>query len=184
MAVYFNLAIDCNQDEDSAKEFARHFHEFIITTDRFGELKCESEHTLPRFYWGNRGTPSGDTDAGDWHKVCVSPDGMSMPVGNRRDILDEQNMNHVRNELYQHLQRGLDFGHQFRSAFFGWEAQDYIGENDWLDKLASMNQTGKMPRGTEGLILSSQLVENESVKAHLDRFADGYFWWNAPSRGH
>ena len=183
MAVYFNLAIDCDQDEISARGFARHFHEFVIATERFGELKCKSEHTLPRFYWGNRGTPPDDNCAGDWHKVCVSPDGMSMPVGNRRGILDEQNTNHVRNELYQHLKRALGFGHKLRSALFGWEAQDYVGETDWLDELTAMNETGKLPRGTEGLILSSYLVKSESVKARLDRFAGGYLWWNAPSRG-
>jgi len=184
MAVYFNLAIDCDQDGNSAKEFARHFHEFTITTERFGELKCDSEHTHPRFYWGNRGTPSDDTYAGDWHKVCVSPKGMSMPVGNTPGILDEQNMNHVRNELYQHLQRGVELGNQFRSAFFGWEAQDYIGETDWLEQLESINQTGKLPRGAEGLILSSNLIKNESVKTQLEFFAEGYLWWNAPARGH
>ena len=93
-------------------------------------------------------------------------------------------MNHARNELYLHLQHGLQLGHQFRSALFGWEAQDYIGETDWLDKLESMNQTGKLPKGTEGLILNSDMVRNESVKIQLERFAEGYLWWNAPAPGY
>lgn len=183
MAVYFNLAIDCDQDKKSAEELARIFHEFKITTERFGVLTCDSEHTLPLYYWGNCGTPS--TYAADWHKVCVHPNGMSMAVSPaQRGILDEQNMNHVRTELYRRLQHGLNLGHQFRSAAFGWEFQDVLGESDWLECLESMNQTGELPRYKEGLILSADLVKNESVKVQLEHFADGYLWWNAPTRGH
>ena len=83
MAVYFNLAIDCNQDRKSAEDLARIFSDFNIKTERFGVLICNSEHTLPHFYWGNRGTPAVDTDAANWHKVCVHPNGMSMPVAPR-----------------------------------------------------------------------------------------------------
>ena len=86
MAVYFTLAIDCDQDENSAREFVRHFHEFTIATDRFGELKCDSQYMHPRSYWVSRGKTA--KHIGDWHKVCVSPKGMAMPVGKRRGILD------------------------------------------------------------------------------------------------
>jgi len=51
----FTLAIDCDQDENSAREFVRHFHEFTIATDRFGELKCDSQYMHPRSYWVSRG---------------------------------------------------------------------------------------------------------------------------------
>ena len=107
-----------------------------------------------------------------------------MPVGETPSVLDEQNMNHVRKELYQHLQRGLELGHQFRSAFFGVEAQDQIGETDWLEEIKSMNQTSKLRRYMEGLIFNAEVIENESLKIQLERFADGYLWWNAPSRGY
>lgn len=181
MAVYCNLAIDCDQDEKSAKELARIFQEFTITTERFGELTCRSEHTLPRCYWGNGGKPS--TYAADWHKVCVHPNGMGMHYPEQRGILDEQNMNYVRKELYLRLQHGLDLGHKFRSAAFGWEVQDTLGEPDWLECLESAMQTGDLPRYMEGLILSAELVTSESVKIQLEHFADGYLWWNANTHG-
>ena len=185
MAVYFNLAIDCDQDAKSAEELARMFSDFKITTEQFGVLACNSEHTLPRFYWGNRGTPAVDTDAANWHKVCVHPNGMSMPAGPvQRDILDEKNMNYVRKELYRRLRHGIDLGHQFRSAAFGCEFQDVLGESDWMERVESTMETGKLPVGMEGLILRAELVKNESVKIQLEHFADSYLWWNAASPGY
>ena len=191
MAVYFNLAIDCDQDENSAKELTRIFHEFKIPTERFGELTCRSEHIPPKRYWGftwhkQRGKLGPPSEyAGDWHKVCVSPSEMSMSFKPEyRGILDEPNMNHVRNELYERLKYGLSLGHQFRSAAFGCEFQDLLGEIEWLDDLEAINQTGKLPRYTEGLILNADWVKNDSAKDQLEHFADGYLWWNAPSRGH
>jgi len=179
MAVYFNLAIDCDQDKTSAEGFARFFNDFVVATDRFGDLKCQSEHTLPTRWWGN-GAPS---DAGDWHRVCVSPAEMSMR-SELLGILDQQNMNHVRNVLYQQLQRGLDLGYQFRSAGFGCEIQDTLGDSDWMEELESMNQTGKLHDFFSGLILNSNLVTGESLRNQLELFAEGYLWWNAPAWGY
>lgn len=114
VAVYFNLAIDCDQDEKSAEQLTSVFEDIVISTERFGELICDSYCTLPNFFWstGLGGAPSDY--AGDWYKVCVCPREMSMPQ-DHPGILDEQNMNHVRSKLYQHLRRGLDLGHQFRA---------------------------------------------------------------------
>ena len=90
-------------------------------------------------------------------------------------------MNHVRTELYRRLRHGIDLGHQFRSAAFGYEFQDVLGESDWMDRLESTMETGELPVSMEGLILRADLVKNKSVKIQLERFADSYLWWNASS---
>ena len=181
MAVLFNLAIDCDQNADLAAELARAFDGFEITTSDFGDIVCETEHTRPRCWWGN----ANPSDAGDWHKVCVRPVGMQMPQ-QASGILGAANMSFVQMALYYGLRVFTEStgAATYRSAWFGWEAQDVLGDADWLDRLAEINRNGALPGGMDGLILAEDAVTNADARAGLVRFDDTHLWWDAPVRGH
>ena len=170
MAIYYNLAIDCDQNEDLAKKIAAKYHGFSISTEQYGDIVCDSEHIYPKCYWGYPHKPS---DAGDWHIVCISP-----RVGKHSET--DKSMAIIRDALYQHLADPVNELTGYRSALYGCEAQDYLGDEDWLGDLNQLNESAVLSRPQHGLIVAQSLVTNDALRKQLEPFSSGYLWFNRP----
>lgn len=168
MAVYTNLAIDCGDDDSAAADWVRLYEKLRLTTDAFGETGCDVEHIRPHRSWGQ---PDNHSASGaTWHTVCVCPSG----IGNGLP-LDETLIDEIRPQLYEPLRRGI----RFRTAWLGWEAQDTLGEQDWLDDLAEIRDRGRLPE-MPGLVLSDELIPRPGGPPQLKPFCTGYHWIVTP----
>ncbi len=164
MAVYTNLAVDCGDDACVAEELRRVFSKLELQSSTLGSVSCDVEHIKPNRHWCQPDKFSDD--AGDWHTLCVSPRGLGNSPS--PSLIDE-----LRPQLYEPLKNGL----KFRSAWFGWEGQDAVGESDWLAIIEQMNRTGELPN-MPGLILNENIVLNSDLKSKLNPFSDGFLWDN------
>ena len=162
MAVYTNLAIDCDQDGETASYLASVYQGVEFTVEPFGRIRPSVEHIHPGRHWGHPDKES--PDAGSWHTVCVSP----AEIVNA--TLDAQQRARFLHHLYAPLREP---GLQFRSAWFGWEAQDALGEADWTDLLSQMHHTARLPE-MPGLILAEATVENPDLRIQLSVFCPHY----------
>ncbi len=169
MAVYTNLAIDCANNGAGADNLLNLYSQLALTTVEFGSVSCKIEHIKPNRHWGQPHKYS--VDAANWHTLCVSPTGV-----NNGNLLSESLIVELRSQIYEPLK----IGPPFRSAWFGCEAQNALGRLDWLKILQRMNTTGDLP-DMPGLILASDLVENESVEARLKTFSPGYLQFDPES---
>ena len=170
MAIYYNFAIDCDQNEALANKIAAQYHGFSISTEQYGDVVCDSEHIYPKCYWGYPRKPS---DAGDWHIVCISPRVGKHPA-------TDKSMACIRDALYQYLADPENELAGYRSALYSCEAQDYLGDEDWLDDVDQLYESAKLSRPQHGLILAESLVINAALRQQLEPFSAGYLWYNQP----
>lgn len=178
MAVYFTLAVDCNQNEQAAKEISERFQDFAITIpetiDSSLSLTCSPDYYRASKYWTDGAEPK---DHQDWWLVCVV---QPIFLGSiHRDLVNEQNLRSIREQLYGRLRgRPNEPAVSYRSARFGVESQDFLGDDRWLESLQQFLSNDEPSKYFEGLIVQQSLVENDSLRSHLEEFSPGYVWWN------
>ena len=108
MAVFANLAIDCADSESDAALLHEIYNDLSLRTKEIGSVNCNVEHIKPNRHWGQPEKVS--SGAGNWHTLCVSPNGVGNGSPLPHSLIDE-----LRPQLYESLKKG----HQFRSAWFG-----------------------------------------------------------------
>ncbi|MEO1526288.1 MAG: hypothetical protein AAFX06_12685 [Planctomycetota bacterium] len=163
MAVYMNLAVDCADEPSTAESLVRVFSRLRLRTGRFGETGCEVEHIRPLHTWGRPDRES--EDGAPWHTVCISPSEIGNGLPLDRELVDE-----LRPQLYEPLRDGF----RFRSAWFGWEAQDVLGESDWLTTLDETVAYGQSP-GLPGLIVAERIFKEVELE-NWKPFCPGFLW--------
>ena len=180
MAVYFTLAIDCADNKIAAEQIAQRFSDYQIELSVDGKVEfveCGSESYNARRYWNER--ERLDPQLPDWNMVCVT---QQIGYGSgRQDLMSEENLRAVRNDLYGRMAGtncDLPAATGFRSAQFGVERQDFLGDEDWLKTLGAFLLTRKPGKYFEGLILSETIVRNPSLRKHLTEFSPGFLWWD------
>lgn len=180
MAVYFTLAVDCADNQSAAEKIAQRFADYQIELAIDGKVEsiaCRSSAYNSRKYWNER--ERSDTSLPDWNLVCVV---QQIGYGSgRQDLMSEQNLRSVRTDLYGRLAGtncDLAPAQGFRSAQFGEERQDFLGDEDWLKTLGKFLLYRKPQKYFEGLIVDKQLVHNPSLRGHLSPFSPGYLWWD------
>lgn len=186
MAVYYTLAIDCDQNEAAAASIAARFNDFeccIPVDDSEVVISCTAEAYRCRRCWGKNAPQQPD-----WMMITVS-----QPVyrgGPHADLVSAQNLISIRTALYSRLQGGIDRDGTtawppaggFRSAMFGEERQDFLGMYDWPESLERCLSAEKPPQHFEGLIIDESMAINRPIHPHLVPFSPAYLWWDAPIR--
>lgn len=182
MAVYFTLAVDCGQNEQAAIDVAARFDGFkfnIIAdqTDKQETISCTSSAYNCRKYWNEKERENQDLP--DWMMACVVQE--INQGGKRYDLVTQPNLEAVRKHLYGRMlgePDGLPPVTGYRSAKFGVESQDFLGDEDWpaqLEKFLTADEPGKY---YEGLIFEESLLTNHKLREHLSVFSPGYLWWD------
>ena len=179
MAVFFTLAIHCGQNDRAANEIAARFHDFtfdIVDDGKKEFIDCDSSAYRARQCWSE---PAGsDLELQDWAMVCVNQEvGLGCA---RTRLVSQSNLQQIRNQLYARL-RGSDNlspACGFDYAHFGYESQDFLGDDDWPEIIGRFLKVDEPARGFEGIIICEPLVTNPRLRAHLDVFTPGYLWWD------
>ena len=180
MAVYFTLAVDCADNQSAADEIATRFsdHEIELNIDGNSELiKCTALSYTARKYWNK--AERENLQLPSWHLACVTQE--VYLGGPREDLCSEANLRLIRNNLYDRLagiNTSLAPATGFRAARFGFEAQDSLGGDNWLQWLGQFLLFREPKKYYEGLILQESLVRNPSLRKHLSKFSPGYLWWD------
>ena len=172
MAIFYTLAIDCDQDDAVASRIADHFDQFQFSVNADGDetvISCAAEAWRSRRCWGQQAP-----QLQDWMMVTIT-----QPVyhgGPRQELVNAETLMEIRNALYARLKEQSGY----RTAIFGEERQDILGMYDWLESLENFLSADDPLRYFEGLIVEKSLAVNRPIRKHLVEFRQGYLWWNAP----
>ena len=180
MAVFFTLAVDCANNQSAADEIATRFSDHKIELDVGGKaewIKCTSHSYSARNNWNQ--AERENLQRPNWQLACVTQE--VYLGGPRSDLVSEPNLRLIRDNLYDRLagvNTSLAPATGFRAARFGVEAQDDLGDDDWLRSLGQFLLFREPQKYYEGLIVQESLIWNPSLRKHLSDFSPGYLWWD------
>lgn len=138
MAIYFNLAIDCGEDEESADAALQHFEGFFINLSELPPAECEVWKAKVRERWF----------------VGVWPKGMgyaTLPIS-RPELMQAPNLKIIRVALNERLLALTGY----RRARFGDEAWDFFVDSspeedddiDYIHMVFSSKDFSQPPKGS------------------------------------
>jgi hypothetical protein len=149
MGWFFQMSIECGEDQSSAQEVARHFEGFSFALSETKNTTCST------------GTIS-DADQNQWAIVC--PSGLSHSGINTEE--DSQQMTMAGRHLYERLLSAP----AFRYALAGVETEEFRSFTELKEIEASL-----YPR-LHGLVMSHEIWEILGSPSGFVEFRDGYLW--------
>ncbi len=166
MAILYTQAFDCDQNEPGARKIAQEFDGFEVDLADAGlnSIACEVSCYQARKFW----LPHLRTaNAADWWMVCINFPRLEQPATEKGLHVSEV-MQDIRSKIYDKVKQ-VD---GFRSAMFNCEAQDDLGDDDWITRLEKI-LSGEQPQFS-GLILEKSLTVGRPIEPDVTAFSPGY----------
>ena len=180
MAIYFTLAIHCADNTQTAEYLASRFEQLRLEVPDGADVT--TIHCTASAY-----KTSLKTVGKQWEMVCVT-----QPVyfgGPRDDLISNNAFQAIRTQLLGVL-RGThadaagttEVSAGYMAALFGLEAQETLGESDWLERLETLLKTSDPHRCFNGIVLTNQhfLDSQCELERLLSPFCKGYVWLDRP----
>lgn len=166
MALLYTQAFDCDQNEVAAKQIASDFDGFKIDLSEIelGEIYCDITCYRAQKTWGQQ---LQTDDAQDWWMVSIEFPRLQQP-GAEEELHVRSTMLKIRSKIYNKVKQTSGY----RAAMFGCEAQDDLGDDEWLKRLDKI-LSGEQPEFS-GLILKQSLTDGRQIEPDVIDFASGY----------